>query len=78
MHPGSVFDIQTSGQSPAGSDPADLPGPASVSGAISQFSTEAALEDLPESRARFGSPLFRLDQQLVRQVNGGLHMENTS
>jgi hypothetical protein len=74
MHPGSVFDIQTPWQSPAGGDPTDPRGPAPAPGAIGQFPPQAALEDLPEGRARFGRPLLRLDEQLVRQVDRGLHM----
>src|SRR6266550_7976028 len=75
MHPGAVFDVQTPGQSPAASDPADPPGPPRACGTIGQFPPEAALEDLPERRAGLRRPLLRLDQQRVRQVDSGLHME---
>lgn len=75
MHGGPVSHIDTGRKTACDRHPADGTGLCiATAGGSPQFRSQATFDESPQWLAKFGRPLLGRDEQVVREIDGGLHM----
>ncbi|MFO0191174.1 MAG: hypothetical protein ACK54F_07995 [Planctomycetia bacterium] len=76
MHGGPVSHIDTGGQTACDRHPANFGGLCllALTDRPADLGAQATLDERPQRLPQFGRSLFGRDEQIVREINGRLHM----